>query len=54
MLQPCDKAATGLTDGHATPMVATHAGTSSGALNLTHRDPHGVTLSMARPINVDC
>ncbi|KAJ8115942.1 hypothetical protein OPT61_g2525 [Boeremia exigua] len=50
VLQPCDKAATGLTDAHADSMVKTPAGTPSGTFNLTHRMLHGVTSITATPI----
>jgi hypothetical protein len=50
MLQPCDKATTGLPDEHAILMVATHAGTSLGAVDLTHREQHDVTSTVDGPI----
>lgn len=54
MPQPCDKAATGLTDDYASAMVATHAGTSTGAFDLTHRVPDGVTSITATPMSDQC
>ena len=50
MLQPCDKATTGLPEDHASAMVNIHATFFLGRLQSHPPVPHGVALITAIPI----